>query len=125
MNPFGISQKSYLLILPVFTKYAEIDEVILFGSRAKGNYRNTSDIDLAIKGEGCTDMLALEIEAYINEELPVPYYVDVINYNGVHNQDLKEHINRVGKTFYTSGQEYLVNDTDNKYRVNQKNEDAT
>lgn len=77
-----------------------MEKVILFGSRAKGNYRNGSDIDLAIKGENCTASLALDIEAYVNEELPIPHMIDIIDYQSLTNSDLKEHIDRVGMIFY-------------------------
>lgn len=98
-NPFGISEKSYLLLVETFAKYTQIEEVILFGSRAKGNYKNGSDIDLAIKGKNCTESLAFDLSGYVNEELPIPYMVDVLDYNSLRNQDLKEHIDRVGKNF--------------------------
>jgi predicted nucleotidyltransferase len=73
----------------------------LFGSKAKGNYKKGSDIDLAIKGENCSPALALHIQGFINEELPVPYMVDVIDYTSLTHKELKEHIDRVGLTFYT------------------------
>ncbi len=100
MNPFGISNKSYQLILSALSKFSEVEEVIIFGSRAKGNYKTASDIDLAIKGKGCNELLAMKINAYLNEELPVPYHVDIINYDGLSNENLKEHIDRVGKIFF-------------------------
>mgnify|MGYP001239243225 CR=1 FL=1 len=73
-----------------------VEEVILFGSRAKGNYKKGSDIDLAIKGDGTSARLALTIQSYINEELPVPYMVDVLDYHSLQHLELKEHIDRVG-----------------------------
>lgn len=51
MNPFGISDKSYKLIYNTFTKIPDVEEVIVFGSRAKGTFKNGSDIDFAIKGK--------------------------------------------------------------------------
>lgn len=51
MNPFGISEKSYNLMKATLVQYSEIESVILFGSRAKGNYTHGSDIDIAIKGK--------------------------------------------------------------------------
>ena len=100
MNQFGISEKSFELLQEAFTNYPEIEEVIIFGSRAKGNYKKGSDIDLAIKGAQCSESLALTLRAYVNEELPVPYMVDFLDYNSLDHQDLKEHIDRVGVQFY-------------------------
>ncbi|MEW5845474.1 MAG: nucleotidyltransferase domain-containing protein [Bacteroidota bacterium] len=51
METFGISEKSYLLIIDVLKSYPEVEAAIIFGSRAKGNYKNGSDIDLALIGE--------------------------------------------------------------------------
>jgi len=100
MNAFGISEKSYQLLATALSKYPQIEEVIVFGSRAKGNYKNGSDIDLAIKGAQCTPGLAFELNGYFNEELPIPYHVDIIDYDSLRNKDLKDHIDRVGIRFY-------------------------
>lgn len=99
-NGFGISEKSYDLLLKVFAGYTQIEQVIIFGSRAKGNYKQGSDIDLAIKGKDCNEKLALEMKGRLNEGLPIPYHVDVVDYESVVQKELKEHIDRVGKIFY-------------------------
>lgn len=99
-NAFGLSDQSYKLLLGAFKRYRQVEEVILFGSRAKGNYKKGSDIDLAIKGKNCTASLALDIKGFINEELAVPYMVDVVDYNSLTHAELKEHIDRVGVIFY-------------------------
>lgn len=62
----------------VFRKYPIIDEVVIFGPRAKGNFTNGSDIDLAIKGSVTSDDI-LKINLDI-EELELLYKVDVISY---------------------------------------------
>ena len=48
---FGIYPKSYQEILMIFEDCLSIDEVVIYGSRAKGNYREGSDIDITLKGE--------------------------------------------------------------------------
>ncbi len=120
MKPFGISNKSYQLILSALSKYTEVEEVIIFGSRAKGNYKTASDIDLAIKGKDCNELLAMKINAYLNEELPVPYHIDVVNYNGLSNKNLKEHIDRVGKIFFRLSQEYILKEPGVEYKTSQE-----
>ena len=99
-NRLGITEKSYNYIVSYLKTNPNIEKVILFGSRAKGNYKNGSDIDLAIKGERCSPELAIDIESYINEVIPVPYTVDVVDYNSLKKKELKEHIDRVGVLFY-------------------------
>lgn len=103
MNPFGISENTYKALLTVFSHYQQIEIVFIFGSRAKGNFRPGSDIDLAIKGKNCTPALAMELSAKINEGLPIPYKVDVVDYDSLNHQELKEHIDRVGIKFYRKG----------------------
>ncbi|HRX49402.1 MAG TPA: nucleotidyltransferase domain-containing protein [Spirochaetota bacterium] len=99
-NRFGITEKSYNCIVTYLKSQPQIETVIIFGSRAKGNYKKGSDIDLAIKGEKCSPMLAIDIESFINEEIPVPYTVDVVDYNSLKKKELKNHIDRVGILFY-------------------------
>ena len=105
MSSFGITKKTYTMLLELFTRHPEVEEVLLFGSRAKNTYKKGSDIDLAIKGEDCNFDLALTIANQVNEELPIPYQVDIVDYSSIDNPDLKEHIDRVGKLFYSSSKE--------------------
>jgi predicted nucleotidyltransferase len=100
MNNYGITEKSMELLLDTFSKYSQIEEVILFGSRAKGNYKKGSDIDIAIKGKQCSADLALKLQSYINEELLIPYMVDIVDYQSLNHVELKNHIDRVGKSIY-------------------------
>jgi len=103
METFGISEKSYLLIIDVLKSFPEVEAAIIFGSRAKGNYKNGSDIDLALIGESLNSKTILDIAGILNEGIPIPYHVDVVNYHSISTPELKEHIDRVGKEFYKKG----------------------
>ena len=100
MKTFGISVKTYSLICRTLSLYKGIEEVLIFGSRAKGTDKKGSDIDLAIKGLQCTSLLAMELQGKCNETLPIPYKVDIVDYNSVTDTHLKEHIDRTGLLFY-------------------------
>lgn len=100
---FGITERSLKLLFDAMSAHPEIEEVILFGSRAKGNYRRGSDIDLAIKGNECNAELALKLSGYVNEELPIPYHVDIVDYGSIAHQELKDHIDRVGICVFRKG----------------------
>ena len=100
MNQFGITDKSYRLLLDTFSKFPEVEQVVIFGSRAKGNFKKGSDIDLTIKGKNCKTATALDISAIINERLPIPYYVDIIDYATLNHKELKAHIDRAGILFF-------------------------
>jgi uncharacterized protein len=105
MSSFGITKKTYTMLLELFNRHPEVEEVWLFGSRAKSTHKKGSDIDLTIKGENCNPDLALTIANQANEELPIPYQVDVVDYSSIDNPNLKEHIDRVGKLFYSKSKE--------------------
>ncbi len=97
---FGLSTKAYNIILDLFRRYGEIEKAILFGSRAKGNFKSGSDVDIALMGEKVNTETAFAVSGRLNEELTLPWFFDVLDYNSISNIDLKEHIDRVGKVIY-------------------------
>lgn len=107
-NTFGIFDKSYKLIIASFQKYPEIEKAIIFGSRALGNYKRGSDIDVALIGNNISLKIISAISAKLNEELPIPYHIDVINFNSTHNEELKNHILTHGKVFYKIDKSHSV-----------------
>lgn len=96
----GLNLQVIERIQGVFAKYPQIAEVILYGSRAKGNFRPNSDIDLTMKGDGLnlTEQLRIENEL---DDLLLPYKIDLSVYHHIQNADLIDHIDRVGVVFYT------------------------
>jgi len=96
---FGLSDKTVNDIKNIFSKYKQVEKVVIYGSRAKGNYRKGSDIDLSFFGENVNRDILYEIEENI-EELYLPYLFDMSIYKQIENKNLIEHINRIGKVFY-------------------------
>ncbi len=97
-NDFGISEKSFRLLLETLQKFSDdIEEAVIFGSRALGNYKNGSDIDIALKGKNLNFDKILKISTILNREISSPYKFDVVNYSEIENDDLKNHINKFGK----------------------------
>jgi len=94
MNKFGLTDKQLNLIKNILSKHPNIEKVILFGSRAKGNFKKYSDIDIALLGS-VTSLNAEKIKLDLNE-LPIIYKFDVLSYNELKNPQLKQHIDRVG-----------------------------
>ena len=92
---FGLSLETINLLKSIFFKYPQIENVLIYGSRAKGNFKEGSDIDLVIKGALLTTTDLLKIENDI-EELMLPYKVDLALFHQIENVELVEHINRVG-----------------------------
>ena len=96
---FGLEQKDIDAINSCFAYYPTIEQVIIYGSRAKGNYRNASDIDLTIKGNEFSFSELLQLENSL-DDLMLPYKMDVSIFKQIANLDLIDHINRVGQVFY-------------------------
>ena len=97
---FGISEKSFKKIIDTLTKFPEIRKAIIFGSRALGNAKAGSDIDIALEGEKITDEIVRKVKVILNERENIPYFVDVVNLNTIKNDELREHINKFGKDFF-------------------------
>jgi uncharacterized protein len=99
MKPeFGLSEATVSFIRSVLQKFAEIQKAVIYGSRAKGNYREGSDIDLTLFGSIDAKTVADVLDA-LDESL-LPYTFDISVYNTLKNNTLREHIDRVGEVFY-------------------------
>jgi predicted nucleotidyltransferase len=94
---FGLSPQTLASLKAIFSRYSEIEKVVLYGSRAKGNFKVGSDIDLTLMAPGLDLTGLLKIEDDI-EELMLPYKVDLSLFHQIENPDLREHIKRVGIT---------------------------
>ncbi len=99
-NRFGLPPATLEKLNSVFAQYDAIDSVLIYGSRAKGNYRPGSDIDLTVKGREISFAEFMQIEDRI-DDLLLPYTVDLSQYWQLENSDLIAHIDRVGVTIYT------------------------
>jgi predicted nucleotidyltransferase len=97
---FGLKEADILTIQETFEMYPQITKAYIFGSRAKGNYKNGSDIDIAIKGENISFDIVIQIAGHLNEETLMPYHFDVLDYHSIQNDDLIKHIDRQGILFY-------------------------
>ena len=95
---FGLDNKTINHIKNVFAKYPEIEKVIIYGSRALGNYKPNSDIDLAVVGNFKWDFMGHLLEEL--DSLSTPYLYDVTDYNRITIPELKKHIDECGKIFY-------------------------
>jgi len=96
---FGLSMSVVKQIKQVFSKYPALEKVILYGSRAKGTYHNGSDIDLTFVGESLTAKNLYQIDDDL-EALLLPYTFDLSLLEEIDNPNLREHIQRVGVSFY-------------------------
>ncbi len=98
--PYGLSDQVIEQLRAVFRQHPAVDKVILYGSRAKGNFKPGSDIDLTVISKNLNLTELLKIEQVI-DDLLLPYKVDLSLYSTIDNPDLQEHIQRVGVEFYS------------------------
>ena len=96
---FGIKEDQIRKMQAVFAAYPQVQKVILYGSRAKGNYKTGSDIDLCLVGQDLDQTFLYRIEELL-DELLLPYTFDLSIYGNLSNQDLIDHIDRVGVVLY-------------------------
>ena len=99
MSSFGLTDKIITTIRQIFVEFPVVEKAILYGSRAKGNYKHGSDIDLTLVGD-MLDINALGSIADRLDESPIPYQVDLSIFDQLKHAGLKEHIERVGVVFY-------------------------
>ena len=96
---FGLNDEIWIKITHIFIEFDEVKEVILYGSRAKGDYKQGSDIDLTIVGQDVNSKIVYRILEKL-DDLMLPYTFDLSIYHQIGNAELTEHIKRVGKTVY-------------------------
>ena len=96
---FGLSDTVIKELQDVFRRHANIEKVLIFGSRSKGNYRAGSDIDLAVIGKDIDYNLLLSILCEI-DDLELLYTVDLLDYQKKKGTPIGDHIDRVGQVFY-------------------------
>ena len=97
--PFGLTDNQLSGILKILQENNKLQKVILYGSRAKGNFSPGSDIDLALIGN------SLDLNDIVNykvklDNLPLLNKIDLVIYDKITEPDLTEHIERVGVVIY-------------------------
>jgi len=97
---FGLDEKIIRQIKDIFNKYPQVEKAIIYGSRAKGNHARGSDIDLVLEGSGL-NLTVINKVCMDLDDLMLPYTFDVSSYDQITNQDLIDHIQRLGKVFYS------------------------
>ncbi len=98
---FGLRDGDLDYIITTIRQFSEIEKAAIFGSRVKGNYKPGSDVDIAVWGHGISFSTLSRLHAILEEESPMPYFFDIVDYSHLQHQELKSHIDRVGKVFFT------------------------
>jgi predicted nucleotidyltransferase len=100
MSNFGLKEEEEQLLKSIFSKYDSLNKVIVYGSRAKGTFNERSDLDLVITESNIDRSLIGQIISEINNS-NFPYLLDLQDFSTLKNKQLIDHIDRVGKVFYS------------------------
>lgn len=93
---FGITPKSYRLMTTALRETPGLEKAVIFGSRAMGNYKRGSDIDVVVFGDISNRELD-NLIAKLNERLPIPYRFDIVLMSQIKSPELIAHIEEYGK----------------------------
>ena len=100
---YGLSEEQLAEICSIIGSYPQIEEAVIYGSRADGAYKEASDVDIAIKGKTADESLASKLKFFLEEETYLPFFFDVIAYDTIPSVELKKQIKTKGKTIYRKG----------------------
>ncbi|MEI6085471.1 MAG: nucleotidyltransferase domain-containing protein [Verrucomicrobiota bacterium] len=95
----GLSANTVERVVSALAHYPEIEKAVLYGSRAKGNYRTGSDIDLTLFGDRLNHTLLTRLDNEL-DDLLLPYKFDLSLFTDLTHPELVDHIRRVGVVFY-------------------------
>lgn len=99
---FGLSTHVIYQIHSVLARHPNIQRAVIYGSRAKGNYRPGSDIDLTLFAVAGKEISRHELADILDEvdDLLLPYTMDLSAFEQLTHEKLREHIERVGRVFW-------------------------
>lgn len=102
---FGLSHTTLQKIRQTLAQHPHIERAVIYGSRAKGNYKPGSDIDITLYAVQGLNIEYRELSDLLDEidDLLLPYSVDLSVFTQINNPELCEHIERVGKVLYVRG----------------------
>lgn len=98
---FGLRDGDLDYIITAIQQFSEVEKAAIFGSRVKGNYKPGSDVDIAVWGNDISFSTISRLHAILEEESPMPYFFDVVDYSHLSHKELKSHIDRIGIVFFT------------------------
>ena len=98
-NTFGLSDSALSSIVSAIASVRNVSRALIYGSRAKGNCRDNSDIDITLEGENLTvtDLATLDERL---DNLLLPWQIDLSIKARITNAELLAEIERWGKVVF-------------------------
>lgn len=96
---FGLAERHYAEFVRIFQRYPQIDEVLIFGSRAKGTDKPWSDFDLAVVAPAMSNEEFSRLWGEV-DGLELVFKVDLLHWDKLAPDRLKEKIREEGRRFY-------------------------
>jgi predicted nucleotidyltransferase len=96
---YGLSEAAIGAIQQVLAAHPQVEQAILYGSRAIGSHRQASDIDLTLAGAAINSRTMVQIDAEL-DDLLLPWMIDLSRHSDLSHPLLLDHIERAGQVFY-------------------------
>lgn len=96
-DKFGFTSVDSAEMRKVFCGFPKLKKVLIFGSRARGDFKKGSDVDLAVFADLDT---VSSLKAKLEEETKIPYFFDIVDYTTISSRDLKNEIDEFGEVLY-------------------------
>lgn len=91
----GLKPHQYQLVSDVVLSHPMVEHAWIFGSRALGTFKESSDIDIALEGQALTlNDIVVMLDAL--EQSSLPYRVDLLIKHQITSSELLAHIERCG-----------------------------
>jgi len=97
---YGLRDTDLAYMAELFGQYPDVEQVWIYGSRAKGTNRPGSDVDLALIGPAVKKDTAAAIHFTLEEDGPMPFFFDVLHWNTLTNRQLKAEIEQTAQPLY-------------------------
>lgn len=101
---FGIRNEDVDYIIETISDFREVEKALIFGSRAIGNYKRGSDVDIALFGVDVNFSIVAKIKDKLQEESPMPFLFDIVDFTHSSSDTLKNHIRKYGAEIFNRDQ---------------------
>lgn len=99
VNTIGLTDAEMQKLISVLSSQPNIEKAIDYGVKAKGTNKKFSDVDMTLVGSKLTRH-DLNHAIMLIDDILLPYQFDLSLYSSLKNENLLEHIDRVGKLIY-------------------------